>query len=379
MNNLVAHGGMTKLLIPTGKYAMDGKLFARIILILVAVFISSGCATAEYKFETICWGYGYTDGRGREAKFDHPHGIVVDRRGNLYVADRRNWRIRKITPDREVTTFAGSEGSRGHRFYRDGPREEAVFLNPKGLALDEEGNLYVSDQHAIRKIVMDAENGDYVITVAGIPDKAGYADGKGSEARFGYPMGLAMEPDGNLLVADQRGMVRRVTPEGEVSTVAGIPRDLPPQMEPPVDGPADEVVLGLIQDLCVAPDGTIYFTQTAPSAVRKIDVEGNVSTLVGKTKGRRNSRGICLDADGNLFVANSTKRSVSRITPEGEEETLGGYRYDHAFVIVRSGRDSGPFRKARFHSPRGITIDDNGVLYITDDGEHSIRIGRPRK
>ncbi len=371
---------MIKLFAMTGEYVMARKLFSRIMVIMMAVFMSSGCAAAEYKFETITWGYGFEDGHGREAKFAYPHGIVVDRQGNLYVADRGNRRIRKITPEGEVTTFAGSEGRRGHQFHRDGPSENAVFLQPKDLAMDEDGNLYVGDKHAIRKIVMDTENGDYVITVAGIPDKGGYADGKGNEARFRSLRGLAMEPDGNLLVADMgNGVVRRVTPAGEVSTVAGIPRKRLSHTELPVDGPAGEVKFGLILDLCVAADGTIYLTHSGPNAVRKIDPDGNVSTLVGKTKSGGVPSGICLDADGNLIVVSPTRRTVSRITPEGEVETIAGYMYEDALVIVRSGRDSGPFRRARFNSPRGITIDDNGVLYITDDGEHSIRIGRPRK
>ena len=192
-----------------------------------------------------------------------------------------------------------------------------------------------------------------------------------------------MDPDGNLLVADMgNAAVRRVASEGEVSTVAGIPRDIGVSLKgPPADGPANEVKFGLIRGLCVAPNGTIYLTHSGPNAVRKIDPDGNVTTLVGKnqTKDLGVPAGICLDGEGNLIVVSPTRRTVSRITPEGELETVAGYLYDDAFVIFRRGRDSGLIRRARFASPHSITIDDNGVLYITDVGEHAIRVGRPRR
>ena len=358
---------------------MNNKRYHLLTLLLAAAFMSSGCANVDYKFETITWGYGSGDGRGMEAKFAYPRGIAVDQQGNLFVADSRNKRIRKITPDEKVTTFAGRDRKPGESRFRDGLRQEAVFIAPESLALDEDGNLYVSDSNAIRKIVMDEENGDRVITFAGVSDKGGYRDGKGSEARFRSVRGLAMDLDGNLLVADAgNAVVRRVTSDGEVSTVAGIPRDIRVSLKgPPADGPANEVKFGLIQDLCMAADGTIYLTHTGPGAVRKIDPEGNVTTLAdGESIGL--PKGICLDHKGNLLVVNDLQRSIVRITPEGDQETVAGYLYDDAFVIFRRGRDSGFIRRARFASPHGITIDDNGVLYITDVGEHAIRVGRPR-
>jgi len=357
---------------------MNNKRYHLVTLLLAAAFMSSGCANADYKFETITWGYGSGDGRGMEAKFAYPHGIAVDQQGNLFVADRRNKRIRKITPEGVVTTFAGRDRKPGEPRFRDGLRQEAVFIAPESLALDEDGNLYVGDRFAIRKIVMDEENGDRVVTVAGVPDKRGHVDDKGSEARFRSVKGFSMDPDGNLLVADlSNRVVRRVTPEGEVSTVAGVPQDRLGQFETPVDGPADETRFGLIQDLCVAPDGTIYLTHIGPGAVRKIDPDGNVKTLAGR-ESIGLPKGICLDHKGNLLVVNDLQRSIVRITPEGELETIAGYMYDNAFVIFRRGRDSGLIRRARFASPHSITIDDNGVLYITDVGEHAIRVGRPR-
>jgi sugar lactone lactonase YvrE len=157
---------------------------------------------------------GYDEGTGMAAKFDFPNGVAVDTVGNVYVADANNHRIRKITPGGTVSTLAGS-GSPGDA---NGIGTAAEFRNPSGVAVDGAGNVYVADKgnHRIRKITP----GGTVSTFAG--SSAGYLEGTGTAAQFIEPIGVAVDTAGNVYVADyQNKRIRKITPGGVVSTLAG--------------------------------------------------------------------------------------------------------------------------------------------------------------
>ncbi len=157
---------------------------------------------------------GTTDGVGSAARFRSPHGITLDGAGNIYVADEGNHRIRKITPQGEVSTLAGSR-----RGFADGSGAAAQFNDPIDITTDNSGNLYVADRdnHRIRKI----DPSGMVTTLAGT-DSAGYVDGNGSSARFSFPQGVAIDRNGNVYVADSENhRIRKVNPNGQVSTLAG--------------------------------------------------------------------------------------------------------------------------------------------------------------
>lgn len=146
--------------------------------------------------------------------FDTPSGIALDRAGNIFVADTGANAIRKITPAGDVTTIAG-DGTAG---YRDGPASQAQFNGPIGVAADDKGNVYVADTYndRIRVIAPDGQ----VRTVAG-GDAPGFADGQGGGAAFDTPTGLGLDPHGRLLVADTgNDAIRRIAPDGRVATLA---------------------------------------------------------------------------------------------------------------------------------------------------------------
>ena len=159
---------------------------------------------------------GSADGTGSAARFDSPLFVAVDGSGNVYVTDDNNNTVRKITPGGLTTTLAGTAGVSGSK---DGTGPAAQFSLPAGIAVDGGGNVYVADKYngTIRKITP----GGVTTTLAGAPGKEGYSDGAGPAAEFFEPSGVAVDGSGNLFVTDNE-IVRKVTAGGVVTTIAGI-------------------------------------------------------------------------------------------------------------------------------------------------------------
>jgi sugar lactone lactonase YvrE len=161
---------------------------------------------------------GFVDGIGSVAKFNNPSGIVIDAGGNLFVSDYSNHCIRKITPRGVVSTYAGT----GRPGALNGHRLSAGFNHPYGLAIDSDGNLYVGDvaNHRIRKISPDGE----VTTLAG--KRKGFSDRQGELAMFNHPYGLAVDGEKNVYVADSyNNRIRKISPDGTTTTIAGSGND----------------------------------------------------------------------------------------------------------------------------------------------------------
>ena len=190
------------------------------------------------------------------------------------------------------------------------------------MAADSAGAVYVADSsnHTIRKITPSGE----VTTVAGLAGSIGRADGTGGAARFNYPSGIAVDGGGVVYVADGHShTIRRITPGGVVSTLAGLSGD-----SGAVDGTGEEA---------------------------RFD----------------NPRGVAVDTAGNLYVADSVNYTIRRVTPEGVVTTVAGAAGD------RNTTD-GAASVARFYGPNGIALDNNGALYIADTDNNTIRVGTPR-
>ncbi len=305
---------------------------------------------------------GLTDGRGTAAKFDSPFGIAVDRAGNVYVADRRNNKIRKITPTGVVSTFAGST-----RGAADGTGTAAQFNDPRGVAVDSAGNVYVADNgnHSIRKITPAGA----VSTLAG--GFQGFADGTGTAAQFNSPRGVAVDSSGNVYVADTSNhSIRKITPAGAVSTLAGNGE------YGSADGTGAAAKFNNPYGVAVDNAGNVYVADNSNHKIRKITPAGEVSTLAGSGEDGdvdgtgtaaqfEYPAGIAVDNAGNVYVADTDNHKIRKITPTGEVSTLAGSGGE-GFV-------DGTGRASQFDEPRDIAVDSEGNLYVADTDNNSIR------
>ncbi|MDX8338559.1 NHL repeat-containing protein [Draconibacterium sp. IB214405] len=261
---------------------------------------------------------GAADGKLKSAEFNSPSGVCFDKKGNLYVAGFGGQNVRKISPDGEVTAVAGT----GEEGYQDGPADEAIFSSPRGVCVDSKGNIFVADcwNHRIRKISPDG----MVTTFAG-GGKRGelvvndWKDGADTTARFDAPCGLAIDAQDNIFVADaNNNSIRKITPDGKVTTLAGTDH-----RKGLSDGTKEEAVLNVPTELFAVSDGTIYFSDTYNHCVRKITPEGGVVTLVGTGEEGfsekeplesllSNPRGICV-YNGYLYFVEMSNHTLRKL------------------------------------------------------------------
>ncbi|GAB4251235.1 MAG: hypothetical protein Kow0027_15100 [Saprospiraceae bacterium] len=213
---------------------------------------------------------GSLDGQGTNARFNEPWGLCVTTDGTVYVADTKNNKIRKVTPEGIVTTVAGT----GNYGTSNGAALASTFGNPTGIEIDDAGNLYVADHltHIIRKI----SPGGTVTTIAGTPYIPGDQDGTGNQAQFWRPYGLTLDNEGNIIVADEwNHKIRKVTPAGVVTTIAGT------GVKGLTNGPGATATFNYPWDVTVDPEGNIYVADGYNYVIRKITPGGQVSSLAG--------------------------------------------------------------------------------------------------
>ncbi len=325
---------------------------SHLLALTTALSLSSLLAAAQtnyseaYTFTTLAGiaPIGSANGPGTDAQFNDPRGVAVDTNGDVFVADAGNNTIRMITSAGVVTTFAGFAGVAGSS---DGTNDSARFNFPAGVALDSNGNLYVADYYndTIRKVTPTG----VVTTLAGSPGNAGTNDGMGTNAQFDGPSGVAVDSAGNIYVAEfgsPNNAIRKVTTAGMVTTL-----------------PA-----GGFEPYAVAVDsaGDVFSVNAGSGNIVEFTPAGTnwmVTTLAG---GFFHPEGIAVDVESNLYVANSDDDTVSKVTPGGSVSTLAG-------VSGAPGNTDGTGSEALFNTPIGLALDSAGALYVADEGNNTIR------
>lgn len=318
-------------------------------------------------------GAGNLDGVGSEARFGYSYGVAVDAAGNAYVSDIQNRIIRKVTPTGVVTTFAGKTDLSNYSPV-DGTGTAARFVSPYGIAIDSLGNLFVADGRTIRKITPAA----VVTTVAGnyttsysLPS----ADGTGTAASFRNTQSITIDSADNLYVADtQNYTIRKITPAGVVTTVAGDVTGT--YSATPIDGPALTAKFVAPTGVTVDSANNIYVADS--QQIRKISA-GVVSTLAGNIANSALQDGTGLaakfgyisgiksDVAGNIFVADSSTRSIRKVTPAAVVTTYAG-ALPGSFPTGASAYLplDGTGTSAQFGSVTGLAIDTTGNLFAMD-------------
>ena len=264
--------------------------------------------------------FGSAEGSGPTVMFSSPQGVAVDNNGNIYVADTGNNTIRKITSGGSSSTLAGAAGNPGNQ---DGSGTNAQFYHPEGLAVDGGGNVYVADSwnHTIRKIT----SGGTSSTLAGLAGTFGTFDGAGSAARFNNPAGVAVDGNGNVYVTDyNNNTIREVTSAGVVTTIAGW------------------------AGIWGSADGT-----------------GTNALFLQPT-------GISVDGLGNLYIIDSGNSTLRKLTPNGTNWSSGTV----AGSVGVSGQSNGLGTAALFNYPTGVSVNSAGYLFVADTGNNAIRTSK---
>lgn len=315
---------------------------------------------------------GAVDGAGNQARFNWPYSVAVDANGNIFVSDRYNHAIRKITSDGVVSTFAGLLQTPG---YVDAAGNNARFNYPLGLAFDSSGNLYVADggNNCIRKIT----SAGAVTTLAGLAGSQGTVDGVANVARFNAPHGIAVDGAGNVYVGDYGNhAIRKVTSGGVVSTLAGALGNAGA-----LDGNGNSARFNNPQGVAVDPAGNVYVADGSNHAIRKITSDGTVTTFagllgnLGSVDGTGNAArfncpaGVALDVYGNLFVAERDNHSIRRVTSSGVATFLAG-------SLGNAGAQDGTGAAAKFDDPHGIAVDLKGNVFVVDYFNDAVRVLR---
>lgn len=289
-------------------------------------------------------------GPGEQSRFSDPWGVAMDAGGTLYVADAGdNNRILYRWLDGGFHVLAG-----GREGFADGRGEAAAFNTPSGLALDRHGNLYVADtgNHAIRKVTPQGE----VSTLAG-DGVAGFADGVGRQARFDGPMGLAVDAAGRVYVADTwNDRIRVIEPDGRVWTLAG--GDRPGW----ADGQGGMARFDTPTDIKLAADGTLWVADLYNDALRTVTAAGQVATRIGGPDGQRVLWGpmtLALTHDGVAYVGERITGRVVQVSPTG-----------HVVAVAGDAQ--------RFARPAGIALAPDGSLLLGDADAYRIHHLQPQ-
>ncbi|MBI3933834.1 MAG: hypothetical protein HY316_04025 [Acidobacteria bacterium] len=306
------------------------------------------------------------------AALDLPFGVATDAAGNFYIADTQNHRVRRVNTSGVISTVAGT-GVQG--FSGDGGAATSAALDaPRGVALDASANLYIADRGNFR--LRRVSPSGTITTVAGGGDNFPGDGGPATSAALSA-FGVALDTAGNLYIADRaNGRIRKVTPAGIITTVAGGGAAFPGD-----GGLATNATLNNPSGVAVDALGNLYIADTLNNRIRKVNAGGIITTFAGNgTFGFAGDggpataamltepAGVALDAAGNVYIADYWNGRIRRVTLDGIIRTIAGGGSGEQFA-----GDGGPATSAAMNQPTSVAFDAVGSMYIADSGNDRIR------
>jgi uncharacterized protein (TIGR03437 family) len=323
-------------------------------------------------------GFSGDGGPAANAQLNNPKGLALDSAGNLYIADSNNGRVRRVSTAGTITTIAGAANDLGYdaNWGDGGPAAEALLFMPVGVAFDSAGNLYIADGRSVRKVSADGT----IRTVAGNSTNI-YSYGDGGPAIQATMNPTAIAVDSNHLYIAENNRVRMVSPDGIISTVAGNPWLIRPYWGE--GGPATNAILGSIGGIATDGKGNLYIADTANYRLFKVGTDGIISTVAGNGNSNDSGDGgpaASAGLSGPMGVAldPSGNLYLPELSNRLRRITPGGTIATVAGngVAAYSG-DGGPASAAQLYSPWGVAVDAQGNLFISDSGNHTIRKVEP--
>jgi gliding motility-associated-like protein len=335
-----------------------------LLFLVVPVFVSAQTVSTVAGMAGVV---GSSNGPASSSSFNNPHGVAVDQQGNVFVADRYGHKIRKITQAGTVSTFAGSS-SPG---FANGTGAAASFNEPWALACDNAGNVYVADakNYAIRMITPSGA----VTTVAGT-GVFGVTNGPAATAQFGFPSGIAVTPDGSTIyVCDRMTHTIRKISGGNVTTIAGTAFS-----SGSTDGTGSAARFDHPYSIAISPQGNILVADEWNNKIRHVTPAGVVTTYAGSgipgsvngaaaTASFNGPWGITVAANGDVYVGEGNNFLIRQITPSGTVSTFAGQDGVPGFV-------NGPALQATFNGVSSLWYEQNsGDIYLCDPFSQLVR------
>ncbi len=328
------------------------------------IFTAAGTGTA---------GFSGDGGAAAAAALNIPIGVSITPDGGYLIADQLNHSVRRVSPEGTITTVAGT-GTAGYSG-DGGPATSAQLDAPSGAVMSADGRTWIADPN--NNVVREVSPGGTITTVAGTTGGFGGDNGPATDAQLNFPFDVALAPDGGYLIADvDNNRVRRVSPGGTISTVAGT--GVPGSQGD--GGPATDAQLSDPSRVALTADGGILIADLLNNRVRLVSLGGTITTVAGTgtagssgdggpaTQAALNGPvGIAVTADGGFLISERLNHRLRRVSPDGTITTVAGTG------TAGFGGDGGLATLAMLDTPFGVAVTGEGDYLIADTFNHRVR------